>query len=121
MRRLIRLSIATLAVVALAGCASDDKGSDAQDVGAASGTTVKLEAVQFSFTPTELELDAGTSKLQVTNSDKVKHNITVDGLDVDRDVDGGSSIEVSVDAKAGTYPFHCEYHPDQMKGTITVS
>jgi len=23
--------------------------------------------------------------------------------------------------KAGSYQYHCEYHPDQMKGTITVT
>lgn len=121
MRRLVVVLTAVVAL-AFAGCASDDKGSDssAGDAPAAAGKTVKLEAVEFTFTPTEIALDPGASTLEVTNSDKVKHNITIADLDVDVDLDGGAVEKVPVDAKAGTYEFHCEYHPDQMKGTITV-
>jgi plastocyanin len=45
----------------------------------------------------------------------------VESATVNKDVEGGKTIRVKATLKAGTYAFHCKYHPDAMKGTIVVS
>ncbi len=117
MRRLTAAVAATLAVATfVAGCGTDNKSS-----ASGGGRTVKLEADDVYFKPTDIKLDAGkATTLEVENEGKVEHNITIEGLEVDKDLEAGKTTTVSVTPKAGTYQFHCEYHPTQMKGTITV-
>lgn len=118
MRRLIALMAVALTLGAiLAGC-----GSDGDKEPASTGTTVNLEADNFSFKPTEIKLapdEAAT--IVIKNEGDAEHNLTVEGLGLDKDVQPGATAEVPVTPKAGTYPFHCEYHPAKMKGTITVA
>lgn len=121
----LRVTLSIVAVGALAACGSSS-GSKAGDstktttAPAASGPTTTITAKDFAFTPTSIQLTAGDNTLKVTNSGAVKHNLTVEGLKVDKDLPPGATQTVGLTAKAGTYPFHCEYHPTQMKGTITV-
>lgn len=126
-RRLALAAVAALLVVGGAACGSDDDDEVAEDEPAASDTTgteatttVGLEAKDISFTPTELELEAGDAVIEVENTGQLLHNLTIEDLDIDQDVAGGESIEVPVSAEAGTYTFVCKYHVDQMTGTITV-
>ncbi len=57
----------------------------------------------------------------VKNTDKVEHNLTIeDGGNVNKDVGAGTTVQTRATLKPGTYKFHCEYHRDAMKGTITV-
>lgn len=119
MRRAPVMFAVALVVVAGAGCGSSGKNNTAGS--ASAGKTVKIEADDFYFKPTDLKLTASTqSSLEIENEGKVEHNITIEGLGVDQDLEAGKTTHVSVPAKAGTYKFHCEYHPDKMKGTITV-
>lgn len=123
MRRFTAVLAITLAsAMFVAGCGSDGKSSagSADASSAGSGKTVKVEADDFAFKPTDIELDPGSATLEVQNAGQVEHNITVEGLDVNKDLEAGETTKVAVDAKAGTYEFHCKYHPTQMKGTITV-
>ncbi|MGZ4675524.1 MAG: cupredoxin domain-containing protein [Acidimicrobiia bacterium] len=87
---------------------------------AAGGQVTTLTAKDFSYTPTSADLAANGATIHVSNSGAVKHNLTIKGLKVDKDLPPGSSFDIDVSAKPGTYEFHCEYHPTQMKGTITV-
>ncbi len=42
--------------------------------------------------------------------------------DLDEDVDAGDSVTIDLGGvEAGTYDFLCEYHPDQMTGTLEVT
>jgi plastocyanin len=104
-----------IAGLVLAGCGS---GGDKKS---SSGTVVHLEADDLYFKPTDLSLKAGAVTLAVKNEGKLTHNVTVAGLNVSQDLAAGKTVDVKLTPAAGTYPFHCEYHPDQMKGTITVS
>jgi plastocyanin len=104
--------------IALAGCGSsgDDKPA------APSGTIVHLEAGDIYYKPTELTLKAGgDTTLEVANIGPSEHNLTIEGLKVDKVLEAGKTVNVKLTPAAGTYPFHCSYHPDQMTGTITVS
>jgi plastocyanin len=83
---------------------------------------VTITAANFAFSPTTITLKKGQKvTFAFKNTDPVKHNLTVTGLSIDKDVLGGKSGQVTKTLKkAGTYEFHCAYHPQKMKGTITV-
>jgi len=104
-----------LAATALSGCGSSKSGS------AASANSSTLTAANITYSPTAIQLKAGKAEITVKNTDGVKHNLTISDLKVNKDVDQGKTVTASFTAKPGTYQFHCEYHPNQMKGTITVS
>jgi plastocyanin len=119
-RRLLALTLALLAFGGvLTACGSSSKDDAASTDKPAK--TAELEADDFYFDPTGIALAAGNDTIEVDNNGDALHNLTVEGLDVDQDLKPGTKTKVSVDAKPGTYKFHCEYHPTKMKGTITVS
>ena len=139
-RRVVALSAVLLVTLGVAGCGSDDnggvvEGGDTTDTTAATATTggspdggqaktVEVKAANFAFDPTAIQLTAGEMVVfSISNGDTVKHNLTIEGFDVDQDVDGGATAEgpaVTVPG-AGTYKYSCEYHPAQMQGTVTVT
>ena len=123
---------AVVAVGALAACgsSSSSSGSGAYSKtsstpsasAGATGSGPTVTAKDYSFTPTTIDLTAGkTVTISATNDGAAKHNLTIKGLKVNVELPPGSTKTATVKgAKAGTYEFHCEYHPTQMKGTITV-
>jgi len=117
MRGLVRTAAVVAAAAGLlAGCGSDSKGSAAP-----SGATVNLTAANVTFDRTQIDVKAGQVTFVVKNTDKVEHNLTIDNAGVNKDVEGGKTVNAKATLKPGTYAFHCEYHPTQMKGTITVT
>lgn len=102
------------------GRSSSTTGAKAAASTAKGGPVTNLTAQDFSYSPTAPNLAADGATIHVVNDGAVKHNLTVDGLKVDKDLPPGSKVDINVDAKPGTYQFHCEYHPTTMKGTITV-
>jgi plastocyanin/mono/diheme cytochrome c family protein len=81
-----------------------------------------------------LSMAAGqTVTFQLTNSGSAPHNMRTTGPDAEFDTDddtvsdpatitGGATGTLAVSfAAAGTYEYHCEFHPDQMVGEITVT
>ena len=126
-RTLTSAAVVVFAGLAFAGC-GDDNGEP--EDGAASDATVQesttqitLVATDFKFDKTDVEASVGVPiKFQIRNeADGTKHNLTVEGLEVDKDVEAGQEAEQTVTAEAGTYNYFCEYHPQGMKGTLTVS
>jgi plastocyanin len=86
------------------------------------GDTITLVATNFAFDKTTLTAAADKAvTFKITNNGTVEHNLTIDDLAVNKDVEAGESAEQTVTPKAGTYEYHCEYHPSQMKGELTVS
>jgi plastocyanin len=88
----------------------------------ATAQRVNITAANFAFSPTTITLKKGQKvTFALRNTDKVKHNLTITALKVNKNVLGGKTGQVTLTLKtAGTYEFHCEYHPQQMKGTIAV-
>jgi plastocyanin len=143
MRQRARLTLvfALLGVIALvaAGCGGDDEGSGgggATTTGAAAAATtttgaaagggeqeIKLVAKGTKWDTTSLELLAGAEyTVEVDNQDSIEHNFTFAEADAEKDVEGGEDVKVTFTAPAaGSYEFHCEYHPTAMKGTVTVT
>jgi plastocyanin len=109
--------VVLLAVVVLAGpaCSSDDDGG-----GGGGGTADQTITIKdLAFVPTELTV-SGSTTIEVVNDDTVEHSFTLDDDSVSQDVEGGESATVTIDP-AASIGWHCEYHPDTMKGNITVS
>ena len=134
--------LAGVLALAAAGCGGgDDNGSGASAAAttAAAATTsapattaaaagggdneLKLTAKNVKFDTTSFNLKSGSSyTVEVTNQDSVEHNFTFKKAGADQDVEGGEDAKVNFTAPAaGSYEFHCKYHPGTMKGTITVT
>ena len=81
-------------------------------------TTVELS--DFAFRPNCLSADAGAT-LTLENTGDAPHTFTMEGSDVDVEVDPGSSAEASLSgSESGTYAVTCTLHP-QMEATLTVA
>jgi plastocyanin len=100
-----------------AACSSKDEGGGGSSSGASDATvTVK----DFAFEPSTISVSSGEHTITVTNTGSVEHSFTLDDDSASVDVEPGDSKTVTVNATA-TIGFHCEYHPEQMKGTLEVS
>jgi plastocyanin len=105
------------ALVLLPACGGDatppEACSDPVDA-----TTVELS--DFAFRPNCLSADAGAT-IALENTGEAPHTFTVEGTDVDFDVDAGSSIEaILTGLESGTYAVTCTLHP-QMEATLTIA
>lgn len=131
-----RLALAgvVLGVVALvaAGCSSGSKdnggGGNASATTAASGggggdNEIQLTAQNTKFDKTTLEMQSGAQvTVEVTNKDGIEHNFTFKQANASQDIEGGEDGKATFTAPAaGSYEFHCKYHPSVMKGTVTVT
>lgn len=132
MRRLGRVHLmAAVLVLALAAaaCGGDD-GNGNEDGGngdgGATGATgggdgdgdATITISGFTFSPATLEV-SGETTITVANEDGTAHTFTLDDGSVDQRVEGGETIEVSVNPSETT-GFHCSIHP-QMTGTLEVA
>lgn len=91
-------------------------GTPAAAATGAGGATVEI--LDFSFSPANLEIAAGTS-VTWTNQGAAPHTSTGDdgSFDTGR-LDSGQSGAATFD-QPGAFPYVCSFHPD-MTGTITV-
>lgn len=112
-RALLLAPVGIAAAGLLAGCGSGG--------GSGSGAPVAITAANISFSPTAVSVPAGNVTFTVANNDKIAHNLTIPDAKVNKDVAPGTSGRTTVSLKRGVYQYHCEYHPQKMKGTITVS
>jgi plastocyanin len=106
--------------------APETTAAAAETTAAAGGGTeneLKLVAQGFKFDKTSLDLKAGSSyTVEVDNQDSAEHNFTFEAANADQDVEANEDATVTFTAPAaGSYEFHCEYHPGTMKGTVTVA
>jgi plastocyanin len=122
--------------LAAAGCGGGDSGGSGGGsattaaagattaaTGGGAGEEIKLTAKGIKWDTTTLDLKSGTSStVEVTNGDSVEHNFTFRQAGANTDIEGGEDAKVIFTAPAaGSYEFHCKYHPSAMKGTVTVT
>lgn len=98
-----------------AACGGDDGTTDGQ------GGANRLVMRDNVFEPTTLTVASG-AQLELVNEGAAIHNLTIEGTDVDTDVNAGETQTVSVDVPAGEYEMVCSFHvAEGMTGTITVT
>jgi plastocyanin len=87
------------------------------------GTTVTLTQADFQFSPANLVISKSQG-LTISNTGPSLHNFTVQGTQVDIDVQPGSTDNLEAIGQAvpvGQHPFFCKYHQARgMVGVITV-
>lgn len=108
-----RIAAVGLAALALAGC-----GRGAAD---SSSQPPDLVARDFAFKPTELTAKAGEQTTwHLVNDGNTKHNITIEELGVDQDVDVRGMTTFTFTAEPGVYEYVCKFHATQMTGELTA-
>ena len=116
-RRLVA-PIAAACALTLFGVACGGEDDDGGGAGAAVDLTITAE--DFQFVPATIDVAAGETTIEITNTGAVEHSFTLDDDSVGQDVEAGESATVTVDLTE-SIGFHCDYHPTQMTGTIEVS
>ena len=126
-----------LATLGLAACGSDsdsdttggggaEETAAAPDVGSGgeaspSGEAVrsaKVEIVDFAYEPATVTIQAG-GKVTWLNRDSAEHTATLDDGSYSTGDLAEGKLESESFKSAGSFPYHCEIHPD-MTGTLEV-
>ena len=84
---------------------------------------ITLDANEFSFSPPCVEAGAGeTIDVTITNSGSALHNLSVESLGIDEDVQAGETLNVEVALPdSGSVPFTCKYHvANGMQGAFVI-
>lgn len=84
---------------------------------AGEGSSVSIE--DFSFDPSSATV-ATNGFITWTNNDGASHTVTFDGGPNCGNLSGGGGSETVQFTVAGSYPYHCNIHPE-MTGTVEVS
>ena len=81
-----------------------------------------LVAENLEFSTEELHANSGEISIVVDNKDLGGHTFTIDKLDVDEALPGGTSTRVTFEATSGTYRYYCAIpgHDTTMHGTFTI-
>ncbi len=97
---------------------------------------VEIDMEDLKFTVTDISVNTGAT-INVNNKGAAVHNVHVadasgkftdpfcktsgpDPCSKPAAMPAGSSGTITISLPAGTYDFRCDFHPDQMKGKLTV-
>jgi plastocyanin len=108
---------AVVGIVAVAGVQSGGQEDDVQQEG-----DWGVFAQDIEFTPDTITAPAGDIGVFIGNDDLVRHNFSIDELDVDEELPSKAYVRVALaDVDPGEYRYYCniEGHED-MEGTLTV-
>jgi plastocyanin len=108
------------ATILLSACGGGDGGT-ADDAGGdgGGGATSTVTMVDNAFEPSDPTVAAGD--VQVVIDGAAVHTFTIDGQDVDVEVEPGGSATATVDLEPGSYTLFCRFHRSSgMETTITV-
>lgn len=108
------IAIAVSVVALLSGACGDDS------VDPGSNQQVEVTAADFSFNPSSISAEPGASiELTFSNSGDNEHSFTIDDV-VEVEAEGGEEASTTFTAPDETVEFYCKYHPDKMRGELTV-
>jgi plastocyanin len=113
-----RVTAAVCAAVVLVGVVGAATAGDATRLPG----DVSLSAKNIAFQQTTLTAKAGDVAIYFENKDPFAHNVEIKGHGTSNAAAGRQSIRhVFTNLAAGTYAFFCAIHPNDMKGTLTVT
>jgi plastocyanin len=87
---------------------------------AGAAATVKVSIKNFAFSPEPVTAKVG-DVIGWTNNDSAGHTASLDDGSCTTDTIASGTTQALVFSAPGTYPYHCNIHPTQMKGTITIT
>jgi plastocyanin len=117
-RASIMLVLAATFVLAACGGGGDDSAAGG-DGAAEASTTTTVTMQDNEYAPGDPVV--GTGELTLVNEGSSPHTFTVEGEDIDVEVEAGSEATASIDLAPGTYTLFCEFHRQQgMETTLTV-
>jgi plastocyanin len=129
---------ATVLVLAavLGGCGDDDDpaasetstesvsdSSTTREAGRSPEASVSIEMLADRFSPASTEVAAGGAvTVSLVNTSEFDHTFTVEGTDVDEELEPGARAEVELDVPTdGSLAFYCRFHAEiGMEGTVTA-
>ena len=95
---------------------------DNQGIGTATGGMIEIDQLDNAFSPTFVQIPAGTTSLTVTlkNLGHDRHTFTVPALKIDQVVGPGKSATVTVSVPGpGAIAFSCRFHKSKgMQGAF---
>jgi len=117
MRRTIPIAVLIAAVLAFAVLFATGWASSHKSPPTATVKIVQLKNGNYAFKPADITIKPGTEVIW-NNTSGTDHTVTVNnhaGID---DIPPSSKAHLTF-AKAGTFKYHCSFHP-YMKGKITI-
>ena len=142
MVRKLLVLIAVAIPLTLVACGGDDSSSTtaASDTETSSSTeasttasssggdsgSVSLSETEFKIDPADATAKSGSVTFDVSNDGSTVHDLEVEGNGVEESTDpieAGSSDQLTVDLKPGTYEIYCnigDHRAQGMEGTLTV-
>ena len=114
--RIVACAVAALALFAACGDPEDETDT-------AVAQEVAIEAFDFYFDETQFMFDLGAQvTVDFVNAGEATHSFTADDLDIDVEAGSGETTELTfqVPNEPGVFDFYCKYHPDEMKGTMSI-
>ena len=91
--------------------------------GGAAPLSLDLEDIKFSKDALEIPANVETT-IHLTNTGATAHDFSIDELKISTgDIAPGASVDVKINAPAGTYTYYCNvpgHEAAGMKGTLTV-
>ncbi len=119
-------TVASSAVSSSTGNTNDSSSSNALDAKEISGVYRWVDPSTGSENP-ELSLKTNTNNtIQIQNPTDAEHELIIESqgneVATSGDISPGSSGQLSFRPNStGVLEYHCEYHPETMKGTISVT
>lgn len=122
----IAIPVALIAIglpIVLVIASQTTEGGNESSPGPTTGATITpvagtIEVKNFMFAPDDIQVQSG-STLTFQNVTTTEHSIQIDGGDAYA-LEGGESYEWRA-STPGEHQLLCTQHPQEMKGTITVS
>jgi uncharacterized cupredoxin-like copper-binding protein len=137
--RKVLVLIAVAVPLTFAACGGDDESSTTAASDTSSSTeasttadsgggssAVDLSETEFKIDPADATAKAGSVTFNVSNDGGTVHDLEVEGNGVEETTDpieAGSSDQLTVDLKPGTYDIYCnigDHRAEGMEGTLTV-
>jgi uncharacterized cupredoxin-like copper-binding protein len=114
--------------LALAGCAGDDDGEEAQAPAESPLQTITITETDFALAPDSVAVEnAGTYAFEVVNEGQTEHALEVEGEGIEEETETlapGERATLTVELDAGTYELYCPVgdHADRgMTGKLEVA